>query len=412
MTSENSTLGSGIKRLSKLTVEGHSLELQCYNNISAISSLKDEWQALELVCPEDFTYFQSYNWCIEYYKQFADDLTDRHCPIPQVFILRKDQKPIMLWPLMRIQSRTGLKILATATEPLGQYSNLLFDTSVFNAKTGQAVLKKVIEHSKADLISLNNYPQGCLIDKIIDGQGIQENSKLESSILDLSKYKSWEAYTQTLSRGQRKSRRRNITKLEAEGSLTYKVHNAETEEYSNLISLALEMKKQWLLETGRKPGILADACTKAMFTNLQMSQSSKQDQIAGSMVHALFLNDLPVAIEFGMIENSRYYSYLGAIDWDWKDYSPGKVQLAMAQEWCMNEGIKNFDLLHDPSKYKSSWTNHTHKVISRNIPITYKGYIYSKLWKTHIRPKLKTIYHFAGTRNRDRLNKLAGIFQK
>jgi len=51
-------------------------------------------------------------------------------------------------------------------------------------------------------------------------------------------------------------------------------------------------------------------------------------------------------------------------------------------------------------------------VTSRNIPVTYKGFIYSQLWKTYLRPKLKTIYHFAGTKNRERLNKAVSIFSK
>jgi len=126
-----------------------------------------EWLSLETECTEDFTYFQNYNWCIEYYKQFADDLTNKHCPIPQVFVLRRDKKPIMIWPLMRIQSRVGLKILATATEPLGQYANLLFDQTQFDEIIGKRALDLIIKHSKSDLVSLNNYPENSMIDKII-----------------------------------------------------------------------------------------------------------------------------------------------------------------------------------------------------------------------------------------------------
>ena len=400
-------------QLSKLNVDGDTFALECYETINAIMALKDEWQSLEAACPEDFTYFQDYEWCIEYYKQFADDLTNKHCPIPQVFVLRKQQKPIMLWPLMRIQSRVGLKILTAATEPLGQYCNLLFDASSFNETIGKAALKLIIEHSKSDIVSLNNYPSNCLIDKIIGDQGIRENSNLESSVLDLTQYENWDTYLKTLSGSQRKTRKRTKNKLEAKGELTYKVHKAGTDDYANIILLALEMKKNWLIKTGRKPGILDDKCTKAMFENLKPSSSNHTDtNYSGPLVHTLSVNDKTIALEMGMQKAGRYYSYLGAIDWEWNNYSPGKVQIAMAQEWAMNEGIKYFDLLHDPSEYKSSWTNHTHSVISKNIPITFNGYVYSKLWKTYMRPKLKSLYHFAGTKNRDRLNKILDIIRK
>ncbi len=392
------------KLLSNLEVG--ELSLECLETVQAICAFEQEWLALEAACTEDFTYFQNYNWCIEYYKQFADDITNKHCPIPQVFVLRQDDRPIMIWPLMRIQSRTGLKILTTATEPLGQYSNLLFDPAKFDASLGKLVLDFIIKHSKSDSLSFNNYPENSMVDKIIGTKGIKENSNLESSMLDLKRYENWDAYFQTLSKVQRKSRRRDKNKLMTQGDISYDVIKPGADGFEHLVERALDMKKQWLLETGRTSGLLDEKCTREMFKNLKSSSTS------GPVVHALKLNGNPIAIELGMIKADRYYSYLGAIDWRYKDFSPGKVQIEMSQEWSMSRGMKYFDLLHDPSDYKTSWSNLKHKVISRNIPVTYKGFIYSQLWKTHIRPKLKNIYHFAGTKNRERLNKAVSIFQK
>lgn len=403
------TPNSAVKQLSSLEVNGSVFVLECYENVYAIQSLEEDWLTLEAECKEDFTYFQSYNWCIEYYKQFADDVTNKHCPIPQVFVLRHNQKPVMIWPLMRIQSRTGLKILTTATEPLGQYANLLFDHVQFDETLGKQVLELITEHSKSDSISLNNYPEKSMMDKIIGKKGIKENSNLESSILDLSLHEGWEAYFQTLSKAQRKSRRRDKNKLMAQGELSYEVIEAGTDEYKSCVERALEMKKQWLIKTGRTPGILDDNCTREMFKNLKKVGTPIK---SGPVAHALKLDNNAIALELGMIKANRYYSYLGAIDWAYKDFSPGKVQLEMSQEWSMKQGIQYFDLLHDPSDYKSSWSNLSHKVVSTNIPITYKGYIYSQLWKTYIRPKLKSIYHFTGTRNRERLNKAVNVFRK
>lgn len=397
------------KQLPYLEVDGSVFTLECYESVSTIYSLEKEWLSLETECTEDFTYFQNYNWCIEYYKQFADDLTNKHCPIPQVFVLRRDKKPIMIWPLMRIQSRVGLKILATATEPLGQYANLLFDQTQFDEIIGKRALDLIIKHSKSDLVSLNNYPENSMIDKIIGTIGIKDKSNFESSILDLSRYDDWDSYFQTLSKVQRKSRRRYKNKLSTQGELAYEVISAGTDRFKFLVDQALDMKKQWLLETGRTPGILDDELTRAMFKNLTDPAKSVK---SGPIAHALKLDDTVISIELGMVKGDRYYSYLGAIDWSYKDFRPGKVQIEMAQEWSMKQGIKYFDLLHDPSDYKSSWSNHTNKVISRNIPVTYTGYIYSKLWKTYIRPKLKAMYHFAGAKNREHLNKAVKFLRK
>jgi CelD/BcsL family acetyltransferase involved in cellulose biosynthesis len=257
--------------------------------LNSINLLQSEWQFLETACPEDFTYYQSFNWCFEYYKQFADDLTDKHCPIPQVFVLRKNNTPAMIWPMMQIQSRTGLKILTSATEPLGQYCNLLFDASNFNEKIGQAVLQAILKNSNSDSVSFNNYPEDCLIEKIIGEQGIRENSNLKSAILDMGQYESWEAYNQTLSKGQRKERRRNKNKLEAQGNLAYEIHRAGSEEYKSLVHSALKMKTQWLVETGRKPGILADECTEDMLCNLKAANENELNGMYDPGKQILFL---------------------------------------------------------------------------------------------------------------------------
>ena len=197
----SATPGTHVMQLSTFSVDGGKFLLECYDNLDSIKTLETDWRRLETSCQEDFTFYQTYNWCVEYYKRFANDLSDKHCPIPQVFVLRSGQFGIMIWPMMLIQSRTGLKILTTATEPLGQYCNLLLDGSVFDETIGHEVLNLILKHTSADSVSFNNYPEGCLIDKIIGEQGIREKSNLESSVLDMSQYENWEAYTQTLSKG-------------------------------------------------------------------------------------------------------------------------------------------------------------------------------------------------------------------
>jgi len=383
--------------------------LECHEDIDAITQIRDEWQNLQNTCDEKFTYFQTHDWCLQYYKQFSSDINNKHCPLPQVFILRLEGEAIMLWPMMRIQSRTGLKILTTATEPLGQYSSLLYDAKKFDITLGKEVFTLIKQHCQADCISLNYYAQNGMINAIVEEQGIREHSEFEALMLDTRQYANWESYCQTLSKSQRKDRRRRRTKLEALGRLDYHVHSAGTPEYRELVAWSLEMKSKWLEGTGRKPGLIAEETTKQMFEELLMFQNPDAQVGNGVCIHALELNGKPVATEIGMHFKGHYYSYLGAIDMDWKEFGPGKIQMELAQQWAFEKGIQCFDLLHDPSDYKKSWITKRQPLVSRNIPLTLQGYAYAMLWKTHIRPRLKAIYHFTGANTRSKLNRFLGF---
>lgn len=391
------------------------LRLECLESIEAMSEIKDEWQALEKSNKEAFAFFQTYNWCVEYHRQYSDDMSNKHCPLPQVFVLWHGSKAIMIWPLMRIKSRTNLKLLVSATEPLGQYTNILFEPSHFNAELGKSVFNAISNYYKVDCISINHYPKDSIVDQIIRDRGIHEKSNLASSMLVKETNMTWEEYYASLSKSQRKDRRRAHNKLSAEGNLSYAIHPAGSKAYNELVKWALVQKVEWLENSGRKGGILAEPRTKLMFQGLEEIQdqdkaNAKTSQ--GAMAHCLYLDNKPVAVEIGMLYQNHYYSYLGAIDDDWKNYTPGKVQIQMAQQWAFENNIKTFDLLHDPSEYKSSWSNTKHDVISCNIPFTTKGKLYAMVWKQKVRPKLKSLYHFSDAKTRKKMFESFKILSK
>ena len=192
------------------------------------------------------------------------------------------------------------------------------------------------------------------------------------------------------------------------GKLEYRVSAGGSDEYRYLVEKCLAFKKIWLRETGRLPGRLGTPETQRFFQSLNFQEKTCDHDI-GAVAHCLYLNEKPVGIELGMLCNNDYYSYLGAIDWDFRKYSPGKVQMEFAQRWAAEEGIRRFDFLNDPSDYKSYWTNSKQDLVSLNIPLTLKGYAYSRVWKTIVRPRLKLFYHKTGAANRELINKASSL---
>ena len=83
--------------------------------------------------------------------------------------------------------------------------------------------------------------------------------------------------------------------------------------------------------------------TSELLSILHGSPDNDQSAPDGAVLGVLKFNGAPIAIEIGMCLNSRYYSYIGAFDWEFRNMSPGKVQMENTQMWAKEVGIVDFD---------------------------------------------------------------------
>ena len=401
--------GENAAAFAYFNMEGRDFHLACLTSTEQIRAIKPQWQKLEQNNAERFAYFQSFDWCYLWcISKFETDRIVREAELC-VYVLRCGDDLVMIWPMMKVKTRIGAKILAFVTDPLDQYANVLVDRAVVSAKIGCKVWQLVRQHTDVDAVTVNHYPAGSFLEAMLCGVGFVERSRSEASILDLTKFDNWQDHHASLLRNQRKQRNRRRTKLAKQGKVTYEVDLGGSKKYVKNVGIALDMKRIWLEKTGRKPGILADETTKAFLESLTGSSDCAASCPQGAMTHALCVDGKPVAIEIGMAMGGHYYSYLGAFDWEWRDFSPGKIQIESAQEWAKSVGAQWFDLLGDPSQYKGQWTNRTHRLQSRSMPITALGLIYCAIWKTHLRPKLKNAYNSMGADRRALLTSMAAF---
>ena len=88
--------------------------------------------------------------------------------------------------------------------------------------------------------------------------------------------------------------------------------------------------------------------------------------------------------------------------------SPGKVQMEETFRWAIDNNVKFYDLLGNPSTYKADWSNIDLALASRMRPLTVRGMVYSRLWTTFLKPMVKRTFYWMSTEHRKRL--LAVIF--
>ncbi len=397
--------------------DGNQYVLDCVSDVSQIAALKDEWVYLEQNFAEPFVYFQSFDWCYQWCKLFAGGTDGNQQPQVKIFVLRRNSEMVMVWPMMIIKSRAGLDNLTFLTEPHGQYGNIICNVKLVPLKVGQKVWHHICDNCGVDAVTLDQYPKNSFLKAIVKSNGIVEKSDKFSSILDLSSLKSWDEYNAALPKKLRKQRNQRRNKLAKMGAVDYEIHFGGTDEYVELVALALKWKKEWLSQTGRRATVLSMDTTRQFISNLSgspenSSSMNKDALLQGAVLGALTLDGKPIGIEIGMCLNGHYYSYLGAFDWEYKKMSPGKIQIEMAQQWACEVGLRKFDFLGDPADYKSTWTDMEGALESRSVPRTIRGYFYCMFWKAHLRPWARKIFNRLSATNRSRLLKMLGIGEK
>ena len=386
--------------LASLRSGGNDYSLHCLTGVGEIQAIREAWKRLEQTNPDPFSYFQSFDWCFQWcLSKLEQDRTDRQTTLC-VYVLSHQDSIVMIWPMMEIKTRIGARILTFLTDPLSQYSNILADHKHVSNEMARKVWNLICKHTNTDAVSIDRYPSESLLEAALHNTGFEEKSYNEASFLDLTEFKTWDDHHASLSRNQRKQRNRRKSKLSKQGELSYEVSYGGSERYIEHLSKALEMKQDWLKNTGRSSSVLAQSDTMNFLASLSGNESGPSGFPEGAVSQALCIDGVPIAIEIGMVMQRHYYSYLGAFDWAWKDYSPGKVQIEEAQKWAKSVGLEKFDFLGDPADYKEQWTGSAHRMRSRSLPKTALGFLYCSVWKSRLRPQLKSVYKNMGTDKR------------
>ncbi|MDH4441893.1 MAG: GNAT family N-acetyltransferase [Rhizobium sp.] len=399
---------SGDTWTARIACNGRLLDLECLETVGELQALKAAWQALEQRCPEPFTYFQSFDWCMRWCEAFleGEERTDAQ---PKVYTLWDGADCVMIWPLMTKRVAASVTVLVPLSAPMNQYASLLYDPARFDLSLGRAVFETVRNRPGRDAICLDHVPDSGLLARIIDGQGYSAATVLQSSIFDLAGVPDWESHHRALPKKQRLQRNSRRNKLEKLGTLDYRVLVPGSDGYAEQVDLCLALKQEWLRSTGRLGGDVFDPRFAAFMRNLGNTGGEDEGRV---FLHALTLDGVPIALELGMRFHGDYYCFLGAIDMAFQKYSPGKVQMESAQRWAIETGIRRFDFLNDPSAYKSSWTNTAEPLSACYIPFNRLGELYCRHWMAGLRPRVRALYHRIAPATRARLLSVVGMLSR
>ncbi len=393
----------------KINTQNHQYLVKCLTSIDQIKEIENEWKHLEKNHGGLFIYFQSFDWCYHWCLTKENIPDDKHLLRIRVYVAYRDDELVFIMPMMIEKSHFGIDCLTLLSEPHGQYSNVICNEELVPLEIGKQIWSHIKSDSKASVITLSAYPQNSYFANIISGGGIVERSEKKSSILDLNTFDSWDDYQASLDNKLRKSRRKIRNKIAKKGKMEFEVHYGGTKDYNKYVMLALKFKQVWLQETGRQTSGLSKEHTKQFLGGLTSKSETKPPE--GAIVAVLMIDKNPIAIEIGFCLNGHYYSYLGAFDFSFRNFSPGKIQMEMLQEWAKSVGLSKYDFLGETDSYKDEWINSKTPIESRSFYFNFRGYLYSVFWIANIRPIIHTFYNNMSSKSRKKLVSFVAFFQ-
>jgi len=252
MGSAESSKQNGVDVVSEFDFLGGQYKLTRLCSLDAMEKLKDDWQALERRSNEGFDYFQTFDWCYNWFRNFRCKSPGSECSSSlRVYVLWERDEAILLLPFMRTETSIGFSILECLSVPMGQYAGILVDLEKVSLALGKKTMELVKKASQEDAIIFNNLPEVSFLTKVVANDGFRDTTLEVSSILDYDKLKTWDQHPIAESKSRRKQFARRRRKLEAEGPVTLGVHFHHEPEFKQAVSGALHLKRTWLEENGK-----------------------------------------------------------------------------------------------------------------------------------------------------------------
>lgn len=375
-------------------VESTALSARVVDTLADLDKMSGPWRQLEQLAADPLTYFQSFAWCRTWAEHFAADSgkepasSARRTEMRIVAVYQGGQL-ILVWPLMVNGSRNALRTVSALSEPLAQYGNLIINPCLREpsalADAIQTGWTALLERERPDAFDFSNVPAAAFPATVLTEAPFETCPGGQNSAFDLSVYDNFDDYRSKMKSSTRRARNKRRNKFAKLGRVDYMVRFAGDPGYRELVRDGVAMKQRWLSETGRATRTLRDPNVIDFLCALPINPNGG----SGAAAFALTLDGRPVSIEIGFSWFGRFYSWLGAFDWDLRDYSPGKIQLEESIRWCLAQGLDAYDLLGDPSTYKDNWSNVCDPLIKWRAAPTLRGRVYLSVWNDRLLPILK-----------------------
>jgi CelD/BcsL family acetyltransferase involved in cellulose biosynthesis len=329
-------------------------------DLEAFRALEQEWREL-MSSSGRACLFLTWEWLFTWWKHLGGKQR------LAILVVRRGDQLLAVAPLA--QSRSWRSLLASSLRWLGTGSvgSDYLDVLVREGEE-EAALGVLADHLGRALpqLDLGQLEHGgtaaAALARMLErrGWGVLEHTTNVCPFVDLSG-RTWDSYVTSLGSSHRQNLRRRLRKLESTFAVRLeRVRSADRLDAAIDVLIALHHNR-W---RGRG-GSDAFDCPEVLAFHREISRLALAR--GWLRLFVLHLDEKPAAALYGFRFGDRFLYYQSGFDARYADYSVGMVMMALAIRSAIDEGVREYDLLHGAEPYKFHWATGVRELVRLEI---------------------------------------------
>jgi CelD/BcsL family acetyltransferase involved in cellulose biosynthesis len=362
------------------------IELQLIAERHAFDSLEVEWNDLFARAGRPTHVFQSFNFCWHWANHYLGSSPGGVAGLKLSIVTgRRDGRLIMVWPLVSQRVR-GITQTFWMGSPVGQYGDVLLDGEIDALPAMRAALEFLRARTNSDLLRLRRVRSDSNVAPLMRAIGAEVTDHHHAPYMDLAAAKDFAHFEQRYSGKTRKNRRRLARRLEEKGTVEFvRLHGGE--EARALAVEAVKLKARWLKDRGLVSNAIADERMSCLFADL----AEGYQKPVNCIVSALKSNGEAAALEVSFTCKGRLSMHLIAFNLEYEKSGAGVLLLEQSLKNGYAEGLAIYDMLAPGDPYKFDWCDQSDAVFDWAKPLSFKGYLYARLYLAFLRGRAKAL---------------------
>ena len=317
---------------------------------SEFLSLEDQWDNLLSRCRNP-SFFSTFEWISAWWEQYREGRQ------PMIVLAEREGTIEGIAP-MAVHRHRGGSTLQFLGQPGSDYSDFILSSG--NEHLLHSLVDTIVSARDWDLLSLSGVPEDSpnfpLLRRIWDSIPQQPHCRILVRAPYIRVDQAWESYENTLETKLISDTRRRYRRLGQLGQITFRKASSANEVRDYLEEMIRQKRARYRV-TGAKD-IFVDPRVTAFY------QSAAQNLHRSGWLDltSLELDGLPLAIHFGSVYAGRFFHYMPSFNYEYAQYSPGRLLLYQQLRDAFSNGLQEFDFLAGQDPYKYEWTRDSRAV--------------------------------------------------
>ena len=345
----------------------HAIQFRVVTDDAGFLALETEWRRI-FDSLDETHFFQSFDWCRNAWVHIASKAGRRL----RIVVGSVDGRVVLILPL--VIAGQFLRLLGTE---LFEFHDVLVLPGADRDCWIRAAIDAAGRIGGSGILLRDARADGDL-SAFLDQGKTRGRSRIsgKTSYVQLSDFPGWEAFFETLPKQLKSDQRRQwkrLAELPEPGRFEI-VEDAAGRE--NLLSWLHAEKIKWLdAQKGTSGGGLYGSDDYRRFLSAIIAALSERGQV---MMCRVASGNETLAGLLGFTHRGYFVFFMFDYAPKWSGYSPGRLVMAKAIEWCFSRRLRTFDMLLGPEEYKAVWSTHVMPIRDYFVPLGRQGRIIEK----------------------------------